>query len=130
MTHHDDPAIARPRLLIGMAMAGLGALMVLSVALGLVPAPAQGYGLAIVKLVVLGFLFKRLHDRDVYTMQWSSMLILLFMAEGLVRATSDPQPSAALGAVEAVAALVFFGAVLAYLQPIKRKARAKSKESS
>ena len=115
-----------PRTLIAIAMAALGALMVLSVALSLVPA-SPGYVLALVKLVVLGFLLKRVHDRNVYTMQWSSMFILLFLAEGLVRATSDPQPSAALGTLEACASTAYFVAVLAFLRPIKKAAAQKKK---
>ena len=121
-----------PRALIGVAMASLGALMVLSAAFSQLPAAgaSPGYALAFVKLVVLGFVLKRVHDRNVYTMQWSSMFILLFMAEGLVRATSDPQPSAALGTLEAIVSVVFFVAVLAFLRPVKKAAvQAKKKDA-
>jgi len=121
-----------PRGLIGIAMAAVGALMVLSAAFSQLPAAGAtpGYALALVKLVVLGFVLKRVHDRNVYTMQWSSMFILLFMAEGLVRAMSDPQPSAALGVVEAVASVVFFVAVLAFLRPVKKAAVRAKKEQA
>ena len=121
-----------PRALIGVAMASLGALMVLSAAFSQLPAvgASPGYVLAFVKLVVLAFVLKRVHDRNVYTMQWSSMFILLFMAEGLVRATSDPQPSAALGTLEAIVSVVFFVAVLAFLRPVKKAAvQAKKKDA-
>ncbi len=110
-------------------MAALGALMVVSAALSLVPA-SPGYAMALVKIVVLGFLVKRVHDRNVYTMQWSSMFILLFLAEGLVRATSDPPPSAALGTLEACASTVYFVAVLAFLRPVKKAAVQKKKAES
>ncbi len=120
-----------PRGLIGVAMGSLGALMLLSAAFSQVTAAgvSPGYALAFAKLLVLAFVLKRVHERNVYTMQWSSMFILLFMAEGLVRATSDPQPSAALGTLEAVASVVFFVAVLAFLRPFKKAAvHAKKKD--
>ncbi len=96
-----------------------------SVAFAAVPprGAGSGYVLAIAKVAVLAFLFVRMKTLDVYTMQWSSMLILLFMAEGTVRAMGDPQPSAGLGALEAVISTVYFVAVLAYLRPLKRIAK-------
>jgi len=48
-----------------------------------------------------------------YTHQWASMLILLYLMEGLVRATSDAG-APWLPLAEVVLALVFFGAALAY----------------
>ena len=82
-----------------------------------------GLVLAVGKLIVLGLVLRRVRDANVYSMQWSSMCILLFVAEGVVRATSDPHPSAGLGIVEAVAASVYFVAVLAFLRPIKGQAK-------
>jgi uncharacterized membrane protein len=58
-------------------------------------------------------------------MQWSSMFILLFIAEGTVRAMSDPQPSAALGCVETALAAIYFATVLAILRPLKQQAKKK-----
>lgn len=47
-----------------------------------------------------------------YTYQWASMLILLYMAEGAVRAMSDTGWSAALAGVEiALSAIFFFSAI-------------------
>lgn len=114
-----------PRAFRSAALVGLVVLTGLSAAFALVPVVGMphGYLLALVKILVLAFLFSRVVAVHVYTMQWSSMLILLFMAEGTVRAMSDPQPVAALGALEAVAATAYFVAVLAYLRPLKKAAK-------
>lgn len=62
--------------------------------------------------------------RDVYTLQWSAMLILLYFAEGIVRATSDRNAlSATLGWVEVALACVYFFSALAYLRPYKKAAK-------
>lgn len=49
-----------------------------------------------------------------YAYQWSSMLILLYLCEGLVRATSDTGLNQILGAVETMLAMVYFVSVLAF----------------
>jgi uncharacterized membrane protein len=65
---------------------------------------------------------------NLYTMQWASMLILLYFMEGAVRAYSDPDPSSALLAiVEIVLSLVFFLSVIFYVHPAKRAARARAR---
>lgn len=56
----------------------------------------------------------------VRTFQWWSMLILLYLMEGLVRATSDAGLSARLAAVEAGLAALAFVATLAYLRQLRR----------
>ncbi len=114
-----------PGTLRRIALVGLAALMLVSAGYVLVPivGMSPGYVFAFFKLLALGFVFKRVNDGDVYTMQWSSMFILLFLAEGTVRATSDPQPSAAMGAVEAVLATIYFLAVLSVLRPMKKAAK-------
>ncbi len=54
-----------------------------------------------------------LHGRR-YTYQWSSMLILLYFAEGVVRAWSDATPSAWCAWVELLLATLFFVASVGY----------------
>ncbi len=61
--------------------------------------------------------------RNLYTMQWSSMLILLYLAEGIVRATSDKGLSATLGWIEAALVCVFFFCTVLYLRPYKQAAK-------
>jgi len=119
-----------PRAWRWIAVSALFALIGVSLALVFAaPAAAPGRGLppgaalAIGKVVVLAIVLWQVRNANVYAMQWSSMLILLFVAEGTVRATSDPQPSAAWGCAEAVLASIFFVAVLAFLRPLKQAAK-------
>jgi uncharacterized membrane protein len=49
-----------------------------------------------------------------YTYQWSSMLILAYLAEGITRAWSDDGASQRLAIIEIVLSLAFFGAAVAY----------------
>ena len=49
-----------------------------------------------------------------YTYQWSSMFILLYLMEGLVRGTSDAPPSRWLAWGEVVLAASFFTSVILY----------------
>ena len=114
-----------PRLLQRLAMSSLVALMLLAIAHASPSVPGMSWGtaLAVVKILLLVVMLVHIRRSDVYAMQWSSMLILLFVAEGVVRAMSDPQPSAVLGGIEAVAAGTFFFAMLAYLRPLKKASR-------
>ena len=49
-----------------------------------------------------------------YTYQWSSMLILAYFAEGVVRAWSERGATQWLAAAEIALSLVFFSAAVAY----------------
>jgi uncharacterized membrane protein len=67
--------------------------------------------------------------RDLYTLQWSSMVILIYLVEGIVRAWSDRAELSrlmALGEVLLVCAYFLF-AVL-YLRPYKKQAQKLAKE--
>lgn len=67
--------------------------------------------------------------RDLYTLQWSSMVILIYFAEGAVRAwsdTSEPSRMMALGEVALVC--VYFACALLYLRPYKKAAQRMAKE--
>ncbi len=48
------------------------------------------------------------------TYQWSSMLILSYLAEGVVRALTERGMSQALAAIEIALSAIFFAAVVAY----------------
>lgn len=61
--------------------------------------------------------------RDPYTMQWTSMLVLLYMAEGAVRAMTDQGVSRVLACVEIGLSGVLFVSLLLYLRPLKRQAK-------
>lgn len=51
-----------------------------------------------------------------YTFQWSSMFILLYLMEGLVRATSDPGDSRYFALAETLLSLVFLVSSVAYVR--------------
>jgi uncharacterized membrane protein len=62
-------------------------------------------------------------------LQWSSMLILLYLAEGLVRATSDKGVSSTLGWIETALVMLFFSSTLLYLYPYKKAAKALARKA-
>ena len=62
-----------------------------------------------------------------YALQWSVLLIWIYVAEGVVRATSESGAPALLGAIELVIALVYFACTAAILRPLKKRARANIK---
>ncbi|WP_233831183.1 DUF2069 domain-containing protein [Paraburkholderia sp. ZP32-5] len=68
--------------------------------------------------------------RQLYTLQWASMLILLYFAEGVVRGWSDHGLSAQLGWLQAALAVIFFVSTLAYVGPFKRAAKLAAKEAT
>jgi len=85
----------------------------------------------VLKVVPLLFSLRGVIRKDNYTMQWSSMLILIYFTEGIVRATSDKLPlSANLGWIEVALTVLFFYFTLSYLRPIKKAAKAASKIKS
>jgi len=104
------------RRLIVTASASLIALIFLCLAWELRLAPVQpgGSWLALKAFPLLLPLFGILNGRR-YTYQVSSLLILFYLMEGLVRATSDPPGfSRALAAAEIMLSLIFFASVVSY----------------
>lgn len=106
------------------AVVSLLALIVLCTAWELVLAPLRpGGSWLVLKVLPLLLPLRGVLKRDVYTMQWSSMLILVYFAEGIVRATSDRGWSATLGWVEVGLVCVFFFSTIFYLKPFKQAAK-------
>ncbi len=67
--------------------------------------------------------------RDVYTLQWSSMVILLYFTEGVVRGYSDVLPVSRLMAWgEAALVIIYFLCAILYLRPYKKAAKKMAKE--
>ncbi|WP_338761650.1 DUF2069 domain-containing protein [Massilia sp. METH4] len=81
----------------------------------------------VLKAVPLLFPLVGVLKRDLYTLQWSSMMILAYLAEGVVRGYSD-QTMPWLGWGEAALVLVFFCCALLYVHPYKRAARKAAQE--
>jgi uncharacterized membrane protein len=106
------------------AASSLVALILLCVAWELVLAPLRpGGSWLVLKVLPLLLPLRGVLKRNLYTMQWSSMLILLYFAEGIVRATSDKGLSATLGWIEVALTCVFFLCTILYLRPYKQAAK-------
>lgn len=103
-------------------VASLIALIFLGLAweLWLAPLRAGGSLLALKVLPLLLPLFGILRG-NIYSYQWSAMLILAFFAEGVVRAWSDHGLSARLALVETALALVFFWSCVLYVRLAARQ---------
>ncbi|MEX3955190.1 DUF2069 domain-containing protein [Trinickia sp. EG282A] len=112
------------------AAAALVALIVLSIAWERWLAPLRPGGSALVlKALPLAFALPGVLRRRLYTLQWASMLILLYFAEGIVRGMSDAGLSAALGWAETALAAAFLACALAYVAPFKRAAKAARRQA-
>lgn len=111
------------------AASSLIALILLCVAWELVLAPLRpGGSWLVLKVVPLLFPLRGILKRNIYTMQWSSMLILLYLAEGIVRATTDKGLSATLGWIEVGLVSIFFVCTVFYLRPYKQAAKKLAKQ--
>lgn len=108
-----------------VATASLLALLVLCVAWETVLAPVRpGGSWLFLKALPLAFALRGVARGSLYTMQWASMLSLLYLMEGVVRAMSDPPgPSVALAGIEIVLSLIFFLTAILYVRPAKRAAK-------
>lgn len=81
----------------------------------------------ILKAIPLLFAIPGLWKGNVYTMQWASMLILLYITEGLVRIL-ETGANFWMAALETTLGTVAFACLLIYLKPIKARAKAAKKE--
>ena len=98
-----------------MAAGSLGALIVLCVAWELWLAPlAPGGSLAALKALPLALPLAGILKGTRYTYQWSSMLILAYFAEGVMRAWSETGLSRSLALAEIGLSLAFFAATVSY----------------
>lgn len=115
-----------------LASVALLALILLCVAWETVLAPIRpGGSWLFLKALPLAFALRGVLRGNLYTYQWASMLVLLYLMEGVVRAMSDPAPlSAGLAGIEIVLSLVFFLAAILYVRPAKRAARARVRAQS
>lgn len=76
----------------------------------------------ILKGIPLLFAIPGIWKGKVYTMQWASMLILLYVTEGLVRVL-ESGANFWLALLETILATTAFVCLLIYLKPIKRDAK-------
>jgi uncharacterized membrane protein len=106
-------ASAPDRLLIAATLALIGVLVLWEAWL----APVRpGGSWLVLKALPLCVAIPGLLRRRVYTRQWLSLLLPLYVAEGIVRAWSEPGRSRMLASVETLLALVAFGSALIVLR--------------
>jgi len=81
----------------------------------------------ILKGIPLLFAIPGLWKGKIYTMQWASMLILLYITEGLVRILETGM-NFWMAALETALGTLGFVCLLIFLKPIKARAKAAKKE--
>lgn len=111
MNHPVSHAPAAVRLSRALAVASLLALIALGLAweLWLAPLRPGGSWLAL-KVLPLTLPLAGLLKHRLYTYRWVSLLLWLYFAEGVVRATSEPAPAAWLAGAEVALSLLLFAA--------------------
>lgn len=107
------------------AMLSLFGLFVLCLLWEIWLAPLRPGGtLLFLKALPLAFAFRGVSQGSLYTIQWSSMLVLIYLMEGVVRVMSDPPgPSILMAWIEILLSSIFFFAALFYVRPAKRYAK-------
>jgi uncharacterized membrane protein len=108
-----------------LASCSLLALILLCVAWETFVAPVRpGGSWLFLKALPLAFALRGVARGNLYTFQWASMLVLLYLMEGTVRAMSDTVPlSAAMAWGEIALSTLFFFCAIFYVRPAKRAAR-------
>ncbi len=110
-----------------ISVMSLLALIALSLAWELWLAPLRpGGSWLVLKALLLLLPLRGVLRGNLYTLQWSSMFILLFLAEGVVRGMTDTGASVSLAWIETALSVVFFFSTIFYLRPYKRAAKARA----
>ena len=122
MTLSDAPSADTPamppdavRQLRAVALAGLVGLIVLGLAWELWLAPT-GRGTLALKVLPLLLCLAGLWRHRMYTFRWLSLLLWLYVLEGVVRATTEAGLSRALAVLEVALCLVVFTASTIYIR--------------
>jgi len=105
------------------AIASVLALIALGLAWELWLAPT-GSGTLAIKVLPLLVPLVGLWRHRLYTYRWVSLLVWIYFAEGVVRATSDRGAGVPLAIVEILLCLVLFGACAAHVRWRLRAAKA------
>jgi uncharacterized membrane protein len=99
-------------------------LIVLCILWELVLAPLRpGGSWMVIKVLPLFAPLSGTLKKNVYTLQWASMFILLYFTEGVVRAWSDHGLSQILAGLEVVFSTTFFVCAIFFLRPYKQVAK-------
>jgi uncharacterized membrane protein len=75
-----------------------------------------GRGTLVLKVLPLALALPGLWRHRMYTYRWLSLVVWLYVLEGLVRATSEGGLAVALASAEVALALALFGAVTFYIR--------------
>src|SRR5437016_5284364 len=113
------PTVAWTR---GLAVASLLALIVLGLAWELWLAPT-GHRTLAVKVLPLALPLAGLLKNRMFTYRWVSLLVWLYFAEGVVRATSDRGASRPLALMETLLCIVLFAACATHVRWRLRNAK-------
>ncbi len=114
-----------PASLRRLVVAAFVALIALGIAWEAWIAPVRpGAWLLSLKVVPLALALPAIARGRVRAFQWWSMLVLAYVCEGLVRATSDRGPAAALAIAETALATFAFALILLYARAARRPDRA------
>ena len=99
-------------------------LIVLCILWELVLAPLRpGGSWMVIKVLPLFAPLSGTLKKNVYTLQWASMFILLYFIEGVVRAWSDHGLSQILAGLEVIFSTTFFVCAIFFLRPYKQAAK-------
>jgi uncharacterized membrane protein len=97
-------------------------LVILGVAWEMWLAPARpGGSLLVLKVLPLALAIPSLMRGNRYIFQWWSMLLMIYLTEGLVRATSDKGLSSSLAWIEVALSTIAFICILLYTRRPKTK---------
>jgi len=113
-----DPVIARVR---ALAVACVLGLIVLGLAWELWLAPTGSRSLAL-KVLPLAFVLTGILKFRMTTYRWVSLLVRVYFAEGVVRATTERGMVAALALAEIVLCLLLFAACVMHVRRRLRRA--------
>lgn len=105
-------------------------LIVLCILWELVLAPLRpGGSWMVIKVLPLFAPLSGTLKKNVYTLQWASMFILLYFTEGVVRAWSEHGMSQLLAGLEILFSTTFFMCAIFFLRPYKQAAKQLASEA-
>lgn len=110
------PRLTASHLLVAASASLIGLILLcLAWELWLAPLRPGGSWLVLKTLPLLAILFGILHGR-IYVYRWASLLVWPYFAEGVMRAMSEPPPSAWLAAIEILLTLTLFLSVAFFVR--------------
>ena len=123
----ESPTQLRLHLISSLSLVGL---IMLCVAWELVLAPLRpGGSWMVIKVIPLLAPLAGTLRRNIYTLQWASMLVLLYFIEGVVRAWSERGLSQWLSGLEILLSALFFFCAIFFLRPYKQEAKKLAREA-